>query len=229
ALTCLMKRCAYVVVPVSILWIRYYPQLGITYDEWSGLQNIGGISAGKNGLGMDCVILGLFFFWHLLQTWRTERNTQRRNELWLTAGFLIGILYLLRLAHSATSDISLFLAILIVVFVGIRPTIKNFIGTYSLAALVLIAAAELAFGISGRLSESLGRGSNLTGRTDLWAHCLEVQSSPILGAGFESFWTPENKVKIAAFYTKWKPGGSHNSYLDAYLDLGLIGLSILIG
>jgi exopolysaccharide production protein ExoQ len=28
ALTRLMKRCAYVVVPVSILWIRYYPQLG---------------------------------------------------------------------------------------------------------------------------------------------------------------------------------------------------------
>ena len=87
-------------------------------------------------------------------------------------------------------------------FVGIRPTIKNFIGTYSLAALVLLVAAELAFGISGRLSESLGRGSKLTGRTDLWAHCLEVQSSPILGQGFESFWTPENKEKIAAFYTQ---------------------------
>jgi O-antigen ligase len=90
-------------------------------------------------------------------------------------------------------------------------------------------AAQLAFGISGQLSESLGRGSNLTGRTDLWAHCLEVQSSPILGEGFETFWTPENKEKIAAFYIKWKPGGGHNSYLDAYLDLGLIGLSILIG
>ena len=114
-------------------------------------------------------------------------------------------------------------------FVGIRPTIKNFIGTYTLAALVLLAAAQLAFGISGHLSESLGRGSTLTGRTDLWAHCLEFQSSPILGYGFESFWFPERREKIAAYYNNWKPGGSHNSYLDAYLDLGLIGLSILIG
>ena len=144
---------------------------------------------------MDCLILGLFFFWYLLQTWRTERNTQRRNELWLIAGFLIGILYLLRLAHSATSTISLLVAILIVVFVGIRPTIKNFIGTYTLAALVLIVAAELAFGISAHLSESLGRGSNLTGRTDLWAHCLQVQSSPILGEGFESFWFAERRAR----------------------------------
>ena len=188
ALTRLMKRCAYVVVPISILFIKYYPQLGMSYDEWSWHAITQGISGGKNGLGIDCLILGFFFFWHLLQTWRTERNTQRRNELWLIAGFLIGILYLLRLSHSATSAICLLVAILIVVFVGIRPTIKNFIGTYTLAGLVLLAAAELAFGISGHLSESLGRGSTLTGRTDLWAHCLKIQSSPILGEGFESFW-----------------------------------------
>ena len=229
ALTCLMKRCAYVVVPVSILWIRYYPQLGISYDEWSGLQNIGGISGGKNGLGMDCLILGFFFFWHLLQTWRTERNTQRRNELWLIAGFLIGILDLLRLSHSATSDICLLVAILIVVLVGIRPTIRNFIGTYLLATLVLLVAAELAFGISGHLSESLGRGSKLTGRTDIWARCLEFQANPIFGAGFESFWFPERRDRIAAFFHGWRPGSAHNSYLQTYLHLGLIGLSILIG
>jgi exopolysaccharide production protein ExoQ len=229
ALRWLMKRCAYVVVPISILWIRYYPQLGLSYDDWSGMQVIQGIAAGKNSLGADCVVLGFFFFWHLLQTWRTERNTQRRNELWLIAGFLIGILYLLRLSHSATSTICLFVAILVVVFVGIRATIKNFVGTYMLAALVLLVAAELAFGISGRLSESLGRGSEMSGRTDLWAHCLELQSNPILGAGFESFWVAENRARIAAFYHNWKPGGAHNSYLDTYLDLGLIGLSILIG
>ena len=28
ALIRLMKRCAYVVVPVSILWIKYYPRVG---------------------------------------------------------------------------------------------------------------------------------------------------------------------------------------------------------
>src|SRR5207302_9241798 len=126
-----------------------------------------------------------------------------RNELRLIAGFLLGILYLLRLAHSATSTICLLVAILIVVFVGIRPTIKNFIGTYALAALVLLIAAELAFGISGRLSESLGRGSNLTGRTELWAHCLQFQANPILGAGFESFWLPERRDRIAARYPNW--------------------------
>jgi exopolysaccharide production protein ExoQ len=229
ALTRLMKRCAYVVVPVSILWIKYYPRLGMTYDKWSGVSITQGISVGKNGLGTDCLILGFFFFWYLLQTWRTERNTQRRNELRLIAGFLIGILYLLRLSHSATSTICLLVAITVVVFVGIRPTIKNFIGTYTLAGLVLLIAAQLEFGISANLSESLGRGSDLTGRTELWEHSLQFQDNPIFGAGFDSFWLGETREKIAAFYNKWRPAGSHNSYLDFYLELGLIGLSILIG
>jgi O-antigen ligase len=229
ALTRLMKRCAYVVVPVSILFIKYYPQLGMSYDAWSGMQVIAGISVGKNSLGVDCLILGFFFFWHLLQTWRIERNTQRRNELWLIVGFLIGILYLLRLSHSATSTICLLIAILIVVFVGIRPTIKKFIGTYMLAALVLLVAAELTFGISGRLSESLGRGSTLTGRTEIWEHCLQLQSNPIFGAGFDSFFLGERRERLAEFYRKFSPGSAQNSYLDTYLDLGLIGLSVLIG
>src|SRR5438477_2897954 len=183
------------------------------------MQIIQGIAGGKNSLGADCLILGFFFFWHLLQTWRTERNTQRRNELWLIAGFLLGILYLLRLSHSATSAICLLVATLIVVFVGIRPTIKDFIGTYMLAALVLLVAAELAFGISGRLSESLGRGEEMSGRTVLWEVCLKFQPNPIVGAGFESFWFPERRDQIADFFHGWKPGGAHSSYLDTYLDL----------
>jgi len=193
------------------------------------MQVIAGISVGKNSLGVDCLILGFFFFWHLLQTWRIERNTQRRNALWLIVGFLIGILYLLRLSHSATSTICLLIAILIVVFVGIRPTIKKFIGTYMLAALVLLVAAELTFGISGRLSESLGRGSTLTGRTEIWEHCLQLQSNPIFGAGFDSFFLGERRERLAEFYRKFSPGSAQNSYLDTYLDLGLIGLSVLIG
>jgi O-antigen ligase len=227
ALRRLMKRCAYVVVPVSILWIKYYPQLGRGYTDWGVAMNKG-IAMDKNMLGADCLILGFFFFWHLLQTWRTERNTRRRNELRLIAGFLLGISWLLRQAHSATSTICLFVAILIVVFVGIRSN-KNSIGTYTLAALVLLIAAELAFGISGRLSESLGRGSDLTGRTVLWAHVLKFQPNPILGTGFESFWMGERRERIAELYNNWRPGGAHNGYLDTYLNLGLIGLSILIG
>src|SRR6266487_1995793 len=80
ALIRLMKRCAYVVVPVSILWIRYYPRLGRGFTEWGAPLNKG-IAIGKNSLGADCLILVFFFFWYLLQTWQIERNTRRRYEV----------------------------------------------------------------------------------------------------------------------------------------------------
>src|SRR5215813_2040066 len=47
ALIRLMKRCAYVVVPVSILFIKFYPQLGRTFEQWTGLQAYTGITANK--------------------------------------------------------------------------------------------------------------------------------------------------------------------------------------
>jgi exopolysaccharide production protein ExoQ len=227
ALTRLMKRCAYVVVPVSILFIKYYPQWGREFDPWSGGASSNGIAGTKNMLGADCLILGFFFFWHLLQTWHTQRNPWRRNELRLIAGFLIGIWWLFSQAHSATSFISLFIGALIVVVVGIRSINRNFIGTYMLAALVLLAAGELTFGISGRLSEALGRGSEVSGRTELWTRLMELHTNPILGTGFESFWLGERPQRLEGLFF-FIPNEAHNGYLEIYLTLGLIGLFILI-
>ena len=227
ALIRLMKRCAYVVVPVSILFIKFYPELGREYDPWTGLPMSNGIATSKNMLGADCLILGFFLFWHLLQTWPLKRGKARRNELWLIAGFLISIWWLFSEAHSATSFISFLIGALTIVFVGIRSINKNFIGTYMLAGIVILAGAELTFGISGDLSEALGRGSGLSGRTELWTRLLELHTNPILGTGFESFWLGERPQRLEGLFY-FIPNEAHNGYLEIYLTLGLIGLSILI-
>jgi O-antigen ligase len=228
ALKRLMKRCAYVVVPVSILFIKFYDELGRSYDDWTGLQMNNGIAVGKNGLGADCMILGFFFFWYLLQTWQSERSIWRRNELRLIVGSLVAIWWLLSQAHSATSSISLIVGILVVVFVGSRRINKNLLGTYLLTALVLLVAAELEFGISGRLSEGLGRGAGMSGRTDLWAGLLGLHTNPILGTGFESFWLGERLKRLEGIFF-FIPNEAHNGYLEIYLTLGLIGVFFLVG
>jgi exopolysaccharide production protein ExoQ len=224
----LMKRCAYVVVPVSILFIKYYPELGRAFEPWSGLAINTGITTDKNALGADCLILGFFFFWYLLQTWKTERSTWRRNELWLIAGFLISIWWLFSQAHSATAVTSLFIGAVVIVFVGIRSINKRFIGTYMLAALVLLIIAELTFGISGRFSEGLGRGSGLSGRTLLWTELLKLDTNPILGTGFESFWLGKRPEKLEGIFY-YIPNQAHNGYLETYLTLGIIGVFLLLG
>jgi exopolysaccharide production protein ExoQ len=228
ALTRLMKRCAYVVVPVSILFIKYYPELGRGFDRWTGEPFNTGITTNKNALGADCLILGFFFFWYLLQTWQTHRDRWRRNELRLIAGFLIGIWWLLSQAHSATAVTSLFVGALVVVLVGMRSINKNFIGTYLLAALTLLVIAELTLGISGRFSETLGRGSGLSGRTLLWEALLGLHTNPILGTGFESFWLGKRPEQLEGIFW-FIPNEAHNGYLETYLTLGLIGVFLLLG
>src|SRR5438132_7582200 len=48
AVKTLLKRCAYVVVPVSILFIKYYPELGRSFDPWTGEPTNTGITTDKN-------------------------------------------------------------------------------------------------------------------------------------------------------------------------------------
>jgi exopolysaccharide production protein ExoQ len=227
ALIRLMKRCAYIVVPVSILFIKYYPELGRGFSPWGGAVCTG-ITTDKNALGGDCLILGYFFFWYLLQTWRNERSRWRRNELWLIAGFSIGIWWLFTQAHSATSSISLIVGILVLLFVGSRRINKNFIGTYMLAALVLLVAAEMMFGLSGHMSENLGKGSELSGRTGLWTTLLGLHTNPILGTGFESFWLGKRLEQLEGIFY-FVPNEAHNGYLETYLTLGIVGLFLMIG
>jgi len=234
ALIQLMKRCTYVVVPVSILFIKYFPDLGVRYDPWTGSQMCVGVSVGKNGLGEDCLIFGFFFFWYLLQIWRTERSTRRRNELRLIAVFLLMIGLLFWKAHSATSTICFFVGIMVVVLLGMRSINKKFIGTYMLAALVLIVVAELVFGISAHLSEALGRGSELSGRTKIWAAVLKMHTNPIFGTGFESFWLGDRVEHLQDVFTTSSGetvvdlNEAHNGYLELYLNVGLVGLLIVI-
>jgi len=228
ALSRLMKRCAYVIVPVSILFIKYYPELGRGFDQWSGGAVNTGITTNKNALGGDCLILGFFFFWYLLQTWRRERSMTRRNELLLTGGFLLAIWWLLFMAHSSTSLVSLFVSMVMVAILGWRFVDKRFIGKYLIIGVLALLAAEWAFGIYAHAIQLLGKDSTLTDRTLLWSELLKVKINPLFGTGFESFWLGERFRKFAESRW-WQPNQAHNGYLETYLNLGLVGLILLIG
>jgi exopolysaccharide production protein ExoQ len=228
ALTRLMKRCAYVIIIISILFIKYYPQWGRGFDEWSGQPFNKGITGGKNALGYDCLILGFFFFWYFLQIWQAERGKARRNELLLIAGILAGIWWLLSMANSSTSFMSLLLGLLTIWLIGLRFVDKRVIGTYIVLVVLAVIVAQSVFGIYDYVLTFLGRNSTLTERTGLWDALLKVKINPVLGTGFESFWLGERRE---TFWKEigWQASEAHNGYLETYLSLGLIGLVILLG
>jgi exopolysaccharide production protein ExoQ len=226
----LLKRAAYVLIPFSILCIKYYPSIGRTAGPWATASANCGIAMNKNALGSVCLLLGFFFFWHLLQVWRTEKGKARRNEILLAVGFLCMIAWLFKLAHSSTSLISFIVAIctLLLLGSGLLKKNKRLIGAYVFAAAAIFLLAEAAFGISAIIIEALGRDPTLTGRTELWKKLLEQQNNPIIGVGFDNFWMGDRLLTTGEGYW-WQPNEAHNGYLETYLNLGLIGLLLLIG
>jgi len=228
ALTRLMKRCAYVIIPISILFIKYYPEWGRGFDFWTGAGVNTGITTDKNLLGLDCFVLGLFLFWHLLRTLKGERSKARRNELLLTLGFLYMIWWLLWKANSQTSLISLLIGMATIVLLDLRFVNKRLIGMYVLLVLVALTVEELVFGIYGHVVALTGHDATVAGRAELWAELLALHTNPIFGVGFESFWLGE-RLKTISESRWWHPTEAHNGYLEIYLDLGLIGLCMLAG
>lgn len=227
ALTRLMKRAAYVLIPISILLIKYYPEVARKYDQFSGTAENTGIASGKNMLGADCLIVGSFFFWHFLQTWRAERSLAKRQELLVIGGFALMTLWLFREAHSATGDACVVVAILVMFLLGRRIVNKKQITIYLLVTIVTLAVLELTFGISAYAIELLNRSPSLSDRTVLWANLMKVRINPIIGVGFESFWMGD-RLEQAKGDFKFQPNEAHNGYLETYLSLGLIGLFVLV-
>lgn len=227
SLTRLMKRTAYVIVPVSILFIKYFEDLGRGFDEWTGEGFNLGITLDKNALGYDCLILGYFFWWHFIKTWRLSRGPQRRNELLLGAAFLYMIWWLLNMAHSSTSLVSLLLAIVVLMLLGLPFLNHRRIGVYAVVAVAAAAVCELAFGISSGVIQLLGKDPTLTGRTVLWGELFDFHTNPLLGAGFESFWLGDRLQTLWDNHW-WHPNEAHNGYIETYLNLGLIGLFLLL-
>jgi O-antigen ligase len=228
ALTRLFKRCAYVWVPVSILFIKYFPELGREYSKWTGGASFGGIALGKNALGADCMILGFFFFWHFLRVRQQEKSSARRNELILSLAFLVMIGWLLHMAKSSTSLVSMLVAIGVVLFLGLRFVRAERVGTYLVAIVVASVLADAMFGIHDLIITSLGKDPTLTNRTDIWQILLNWDINPVLGIGFESFWLGDRIKKLDALYPEIHLNEAHNGYLETYLNLGLLGLGITL-
>jgi exopolysaccharide production protein ExoQ len=229
ALWTVMKRSAFVLVPVSVLFIKYYPELGRASEEWGGEMENGGITIGKNALGPVCFVLGVVFVSHWLYIWKMEKSKARKDELFLTGSFLCMIGWLFYKAHCTTAEGVFVLALLILFFLGQRWVNRNLIGSYMIGASVIALVCN-ALGLSDYVLGLIGKGtSTLIGRERVWHDLFQLAAdNPVFGTGFESFWTGERLEKMWAKYW-WHPNEAHNGYVEAYLNLGLAGLFLLFG
>lgn len=221
----LFARASFLLIPLSVLLVKYFPEWGRGYDPWTWEPYYGGVAIGKNGLGYVCLVFGLASVWRLA-------GGSRHAEDWTGARLAHGVVVLMALwlfwqADSATS-LACFLVGASVILVASRRALAR---TATAPHLMMGSVAFTAFmvlllGADATLVQAMGRDSTLTGRTELWQQLGRMVVDPLFGAGFESFWLGERLERLWSVYW-WRPRQAHNGYLEVYLNLGLIGLAVL--
>lgn len=157
-----------------------------------------------------------------------------RHTRWLAPAIaLAGVLLYLTRSRTAT-----FTCLLLSLFFIKRKLDARF------RPQTLLIATLLTLGIAGPLLIASNRGTSLVastfmlGRDDtqnmatlsnrapLWDELSNfVARRPILGYGYNSFWTPGTVAEISA-HQGWGVPNGHNTFLDQELSVGLVGLML---
>lgn len=226
AFRAVFNRCAYVLLPLSIIFIRYFPDMGRRYSQHSGAMEATGVTIQKNSLGALVLICGLVLLWDWLERSRPGEVRQDRAERYLPLG-LFGIgAWLIYLSDSKTSLACLVAGGLIIAAARL-PYLRNRVGAlgvYVLVGAVGFYVANWMFGVSESLVSSMGRDMTFTGRTDVWNALLALKTDPIFGTGFCSIWSDQ---RYLAKLPDWVSHSAHNGYLETYLDGGWVGIFFL--
>ncbi len=228
AFATVIKRCAFVLLPLSILFIKYLPEYGRAFDPWTGEGMFRGAMLTKNDVGYVCMLFGLFFLWNIHSRHQIKDVRARRDELLLSLGCLAMIAYLLATVNSATAVATFVVGAGALWFLGTGFASRRFLGTQVVVIALLFFGVELLFDVYERVVTALGRDPSLTDRTEVWADAMALQTRPLVGMGFESFWLGD---RLQAMWDKWwwRPNQAHSGYIETYLNLGMIGVVLLVG
>lgn len=219
----LLTRAGFILIPLSVLFSKYYPSLGREFDKsWETVYC--GVANSKNWLGIDCMIFGLTSLWCLLEAWGERKGPGRTRRLIAHITMLGFIAVLLKMAYSATASASLVLASTVLVAIFQRkPQIRA--ARVHLAVATALGCALLPLFVVPSLVKDLGKDTTFSGRTVIWHILPRFVENPWLGAGYETFLSGPRMVQLKAIIDKTFQE-AHNGYLEVWLNLGWIGVSL---
>lgn len=203
-----------------------FNQNPLTFESWQGTQVIGypGYFSFKGELGECAAIAFLLSLYEILFSGRRR---------------IIGLIVLaasIFLIIASKSKGSLGIAIIAPIIAGATLFIGNKLRispaiTITPVPFAYAAISILVGNLINRISWHIFGNYDLSGRVHIWNFVhYEISKKPILGWGYQSFWlvgADGPSVLEAPGWIKSMPSG-HNGYLDTRLELGYIGLLLLI-
>ena len=227
AMQSILRRVAYVLVPFSMLLIKYFPDYGVTYGRWSGDSMWVGVSDHKNGLGCVCIIAVLFLVWTFVRRWQGRDMPAGKHHTFAEILVLLLALFLLLKPEGKRSATAIAaLGVAIFGYLVLRWLHQRGM-RLSVGVVMVIVIVLVGFGIGMPLSggsigsgfnEAMGRNPTFTGRADTWAELVPIaMQHPFLGCGFDSYWTPATR-------DLHEMSNAHCAYLEVFNELGVVGL-----
>lgn len=234
ALRRLYSRVGFVLLPLSLLFIKYYPYIGRGYAPDGEPMNTG-VTVDKNMLGVTLLVISLGTVWQISRLLRDKNSPVRRRQLMAQFVLLAFGILLLHSANSQTSIGGFILGSGLILITGLRSIRRHPKRIHVLCASILLFGAVALFFGSKDVAHAMGRKADFSGRTDIWAALIPAAYNPLTGAGFESFWISphvkifqETLVREGWLYHQVRSlNEAHDGYLEVYLELGLIGVALI--
>ncbi len=224
----LFARATFILLPLSVLFIKFYPGIGTAYDPTENILTYIGVTTFKNLLGMIVMVCGLSSLWSFLGAYEDRKLRHRKRHL-LAHGLMIATAAGLLFACNSVTSISCF------VLAGGAMALTALRRTRQWPNRVhLIVGAAIAFPLFilfidtvGSLLHMMGRNSTLTDRTSIWRAVLAMHTNPLVGTGFESFWMGNRLTSVWALSVNGIQE-AHNGYIEVYINLGWLGVAALM-
>lgn len=229
AIRAVLRRLSYLLVPLSILLIKYFPQLSNTYDPWTGVRMVSGAATSKNMLGTIFLVCGIFFFWDSLMRWPERKQKRTKRILLVNAAFIGMTWWLVNNAESTTSEVCLVLGCLVIAATRTK-IFKRHPGWLKMmvpSAFILYLILDFGLGMNGSMAQAVGKDPSLTDRTKIWAFLLSMHTNPLIGTGYQSFWLGPRLDYFWLYSGLGHLNEAHNGYLEIYLEMGLAGDTVL--
>lgn len=227
AVTAVIRRSSLLLIPLSIVIIKYFRVWGVYHNSWTGEEYVSGVTTDKNALGRYCMTVALFAIWSLRSNQRPKRTTGGLIPAMTRASIFIITLWLLLLSKSSTSLACLIIGVLLLVALDLswfRGHPQRLIGGLFFVVGALIPVA-LLIDVPALAVAALGRDLTLTGRVFIWQDLFSFDTNPIIGIGYDSFWLGR---RLEWFLRMHQVNAAHNGYLEIYLSLGVIGLLVFL-
>lgn len=205
---------------MSILFAVALPQYGIMRGIHAGAWR--GIFTHKNGLGAMMALSVVTFL--------TLDASDRKNSFIFRLGIFVSIVLLLL---SKSSSPLIYLTVLTAIFFLSRVLRWEYkLKATAISIIVMLGYASVVFCISQAeaIANMFGKDLTFTGRTDLWVYAWElIEKKPWLGYGYGALWSGLNSETGHIWrILGWEPPNAHNGFLDVWLSLGILGLSMLV-